>query len=61
MAIGRLLGWMRGWLSQAPRRVDLPEALWRDMTHVGPEGRQRLTEAFGHALAETPPAAPRTP
>ena len=45
----------------AEQDLDLPEALWRDMTHVGPEGRQRLTEAFGHALAETPPAAPRTP
>jgi hypothetical protein len=36
--------------------LELPEDLWRDMTHVGPEGRRRLTEAFARALAD-PPAA----
>ena len=40
---------------RAEQALDLPEDLWRDMTHVGPEGRQRLTEAFARALAAPPP------
>ncbi|MGD9612455.1 MAG: hypothetical protein AB7V22_06085 [Kiritimatiellia bacterium] len=41
--------------------LDLPEGLWRDLTHVGPEGRRRLTEAFARALAESPPPKNRAP
>lgn len=41
--------------------LDLPEDLWRDMTHVGPEGRRRLTEAFARALAKPAPAISPAP
>ena len=39
----------------------LPADLWRDMTHVGPEGRQRLTETFARLLAPPPPPETRAP
>ena len=46
---------------RAEQALDLPEDLWRDMTHVGQEGRQRLTEAFARALAAPPPPETRAP
>lgn len=35
--------------------VDLPEALWRDKTHVTAIGREKLTALFGRVLSEAPP------
>jgi len=34
--------------------LDLPESFWRDMTHVTPEGRQRLTEELARLLSVRP-------
>ena len=57
-----LLGQQRqGVLRFVPREeqaLDLPADLWRDMTHVGPDGRRRLTETFARVLAERPSPQP---
>lgn len=51
------LGVLR-FIPREEQALELPEDLWRDMTHVGPDGRQRLTETFARVLAERPPLQP---
>ena len=38
--------------------LDLPPSAWKDMTHVGPEGRRLYTQAFARFLSLNPPALP---
>lgn len=38
--------------------LDLPPSAWKDMTHVGPEGRRLYTQTFARFLSLNSPALP---